>query len=417
MTIRDIEARPVAVDLFAGAGGLSLGMEQAGFDVACAVEYDAIHAATHIYNFPDTDVLVASASDVTADAIRERTRVGARRVSLVAGGPPCQGFATIGKRALEDPRNRLVLDFVRLASELDTDYFVFENVKGMTMGHARRVIEEVIETAGELGYDVVAPYRVLNAKDFRVPQSRERLFVMGHRRGLPAPRYPVAVLETITCETAFEGLPDLDAFEALVEGDAVPFAFPEPVSPYARSMRPSSVEDWHHGRPRVWDRSTLTSSCRTLHTPEIAARFAATREGRAEPVSNFFRLPRHGIANTLRAGTDAKRGSFTSPRPIHYEHPRCVSVREMARLHGFPDWFRTHVTKAHGARQIGNAVPPPLARAVAGEFMRAIGYVPRPVAEPLPLGDEALLSLTAEAACERFGVDNLVGTRDRAKAA
>lgn len=417
MTNRTLGERPLAIDLFAGAGGLSLGLEQAGFDVACAVEYDAIHAATHLYNFPETDMLVASASDIGAGEIRSMPRVGDRKVTLVVGGPPCQGFATIGKRALDDPRNRLVVDFVRIVGELGPDYFVFENVKGMTLGHGVEVLSEVIGMAGNLGYDVVLPYRVLNAKDFLVPQSRDRLFVMGHKRGLPPPRYPVAILETITCADAFDGLPDLDGFEVLMEGDAVPYDFPAPTNAYSRTMRPSSSEDWFHARPRIWDEGLLTSSWRTVHTPEIAARFAATREGKPERVSNFFRLPRNGIANTLRAGTDAKRGSFTSPRPIHYDHPRCVSVREMARLHGFPDWFRTHVTKAHGARQIGNAVPPPLARAVGGAIMGALGTNPPPYASPVALGDPKLLSMTAEEACSHFAVDNLVGTRDRAKAA
>src|ERR1035438_3384609 len=84
-----------------------------------------------------------------------------------------------------------------------------------------------------------------------------------------------------------------------------------------------------------------------------------------EPISRFYKLSPDGLSNTLRAGTDSSRGAFTSPRPIHYAYPRCITVREMARLHGFPDWFRFHQTKWHGARQIGNSVPPPLGRAVA----------------------------------------------------
>src|SRR5690606_16025822 len=117
---------------------------------------------------------------------------------------------------------------------------------------------------------------------------------------------------------------------------------------------------------------------------------AETPPGSVEPISRFFKLPADGVSNTLRAGTDGARGAFTSPRPIHYRYNRCVTVREMARLHGFPDWFRLHTTKWHGARQIGNAVPPPLARAIATQVMRALGVKPTRPTHPIALGDPRL---------------------------
>ena len=98
---------------------------------------------------------------------------------------------------------------------------------------------------------------------------------------------------------------------------------------------------------------------------------------------------------------------------IHYEHARCITVREMARLHGFPDWFRLHATKWHGARQIGNAVPPPLAQAIAAEVMKALGAAPATVAQGIDLGDPALLAMAMAAAAEHFGVDAPNGRRDR----
>ncbi|MEM7518487.1 MAG: DNA cytosine methyltransferase, partial [Planctomycetota bacterium] len=132
-----------------------------------------------------------------------------------------------------------------------------------------------------------------------------------------------------------------------------------------------------------------------------------------EPISRFFKLPEGGVSNTLRAGTDGARGAFTSPRPIHYKHDRCITVREMARLHGFPDWFRFNVTKWHGARQIGNAVPPPLARAIAESVVEALGDVPsRPVGS-VPLGDAKLLSFDLSAAAAYFGVEAPPSRRDR----
>src|SRR6185295_18524092 len=111
--------------------------------------------------------------------------------------------------------------------------------------------------------------------------------------------------------------------------------------------------------------------------------------------------------------TDAARGAFTSPRPIHYAKARCITVREMARLHGFPDWFRLHETKWHGARQIGNAVPPPLARAVATEVMRALGKLPSKPRRPIGLGDVHLLRMDPSEAAHFWAVPNPIGRRDR----
>ena len=126
--------RPIGIDLFAGAGGMSLGFEQAGFDVVAAVEIDPIHAATHEFNFPKCKTICRSVVELSAADIRNQAGIGDRRIDVVFGGAPCQGFSMIGKRALDDPRNALVHHFVRLVVELDANYFVFENVRGLTLG-------------------------------------------------------------------------------------------------------------------------------------------------------------------------------------------------------------------------------------------------------------------------------------------
>ena len=120
--------RPIGIDLFAGAGGMSLGFEQAGFDIAAAVEIDPIHAAVHHFNFPETTVLARSIIGLSGDELRKRSRIGRLPVDVVFGGPPCQGFSLIGHRMLDDPRNHLVKEFLRLVSELGARTFVFENV-------------------------------------------------------------------------------------------------------------------------------------------------------------------------------------------------------------------------------------------------------------------------------------------------
>jgi DNA (cytosine-5)-methyltransferase 1 len=157
----------------------------------------------------------------------------------------------------------------------------------------------------------------------------------------------------------------------------------------------------------------LTSSARTSHTDISSRRFTETEPGDVEPISRFFKLPADGLSNTLRAGTDGARGAFTSPRPIHFAHSRCITVREMARLHGFPDWFRFNATKWHGARQIGNSVPPPLARAIAESIVKALGVEPEQPDRIVDLGDPHLLYTGMAEAARHFGVKAPNGRRDR----
>lgn len=418
-------SQPIGIDLFAGAGGLSLGFEQAGFHVAAAVEIDPVHAAAHAFNFPHCAVIPQSVENLTGADIRAAAGIGESKVTVVFGGAPCQGFSLIGQRALDDPRNKLVLDFVRLVGELDADYFVFENVKGITVGRHVQFLKELIEAFKALGYEVRLPWKVLNAANYGVPQSRERLILMGCKKGLRLPMYPTPTCrpagtsddetglpEGPSCSDALGDLPDAERYKALLETDSVKATWGEP-SEYAKVLRGLNPKAEGFGPRRIWDATKLTSSLRTDHTEISRRRFAETKGGDVEPISRFFKLPANGVSNTLRAGTDSARGAFTSPRPIHYRYSRCVTVREMARLHGFPDWFRLHQTKWHGARQIGNAVPPPLARAVASEVIRAAGIKPKKPTKAIELGDDTLLQMDMSEASAYFAIQTPIGKRDR----
>ena len=418
--------RPIGIDLFAGAGGLSLGFEQAGFDIAAAVEIDPVHCAVHKFNFPLTAIVPRAVESLSGAEIAEAAGIGGREVDCVFGGAPCQGFSLMGRRILDDPRNRLIREFVRLVAELDARTFVFENVKGLTVGRHRAMLDELVDGFSAAGYEVRVSWRVLNAGSFGVPQNRERLILLGARKGERLPDYPApltgiagkrngidALPDGPTCADALGDLPNADGFDALFDSDSletVEFGAP---SAYAGVLRCLANDAWHYGYVREWDPALLTGSLRTRHTPILRRRFRETESGTIEPISRFFKLAETGVSNTLRAGTDGARGAFTSPRPIHYRYDRCVTVREMARLHGFPDWFRFHVTKWHGARQIGNAVPPPLARAIATEVAEALGANPARPEDPVPLGDPALLTLDASAAARHFGVDARPNRRDR----
>ena len=418
--------RPIGIDLFSGAGGLSLGFEQASFDVVAAVEIDPIHAAIHKFNFPECTVIPRSVIGLSGRDIRRLANIGNRSVEVVFGGAPCQGFSLMGQRVLDDPRNALVREFVRIVHELNASYFVFENVKGLTVGKHKRFLDELIKAFRGVGYQVQLPWRVLNACNYGVPQDRQRLFLLGAKEGLLLPDYPDVTTrpagsktrlfdlpEGPSCRDALGDLPDVESFSQLFESDSVITDKWGDPSDYARELRCDQSGAWHYGYKRRWQPNLLTSSMRTSHTEISRRRFAETDLGCIEPISRFFKLAGNGISNTLRAGTDSARGAFTSPRPIHYKYARCISVREMARLHGFPDWFRLHETKWHGARQIGNAVAPPVGRAIAVEICKILGVKLTKPTRILDLGDPALLQMGMSQAAEYWGIPVSIGRRDR----
>lgn len=414
--------RPIAVDLFAGAGGMTLGFEQAGFDVLAAVEIDPIHCAIHEYNFPLWTTICRSVTSLSGAEIRQQSQIGHQEVDVVFGGSPCQGFSLIGKRVFDDPRNQLVLDFMRLVVELNPKYFVMENVKGLTIGNHRQFVAEIIENFENHGYKILKPYQVLNAAHFGVPQHRERLFLIGCRQGLNLPNYPSPITkpakgkrispeladlpDSPTVREAIADLPDISQYPALDHQDWCVATYEKPQSLYGAYLRGLKSEPKDFSYPRQFDAQLLTSSVNSVHTPTSIARFQATPQGEVEKVSRFLKLDPDGICNTLRAGTPSNRGAFTAPRPIHPDRPRCITVREAARLHSYPDWFRFHSTKWHGFRQIGNSVPPLLARAVAQQLRDAMGIsLQKPKQVISLLNDRELLQLKMTEAAARYGVD------------
>jgi DNA (cytosine-5)-methyltransferase 1 len=410
--------RPIGVDLFSGAGGLSLGFEQAGFDILAAVEIDPIHCATHEFNFPFWDVICRSIENIKAKDIRSLSKIGSQEIDVVFGGPPCQGFSMIGKRELNDSRNLLIGHFLRVVLELKPKYFVMENVSGITIGEHKKLLLEIISEFKRNGYDIAEPYRVLNALNYGVPQNRKRLFLIGGQKGRILPDYPKPftsppsqMLKNYlnlplgpTVQDAINDLPDVGKFPELFEKDSVKAKYGK-ASEYAKILRGiiESPDDYSYGRE--YNQSLLTSSALTVHTRKSIERFSKTKIGSTEPISRFYRLDPNGTCNTLRAGTASNRGAFTSPRPLHPYQPRCITVREAARLHSYPDWFRFHVTKWHGFRQIGNSVPPMLGKSVAKEIFNVLGNkISKPSGKRI-LGDEKLLTLVMTQAAKRYGVN------------
>ncbi len=408
--------RPIGIDLFAGAGGMSLGFEQAGFDVVAAVEIDPIHCATHEYNFPNCKTICASVIDLTGEEIRAAAGIEGREIDVVFGGAPCQGFSMIGKRALDDSRNQLVFHYVRLVRELKPKYCVFENVKGLTLGKHAQFLSELISALEDAGYKVSLPYKVLNAAKFGVPQSRERLFLMAARQDEKIPDYVEPEIKaSVTVKDAIDDLPNADDFEELRTSDSVAVSW-NTASDYALKLRGLLEDPADFSYKRIFDHNLLTCSLITEHTEKSKNRFRDTPPGKTESVSRFLRLDPAGLCNTLRAGTDSARGAHTSPRPIHPTYPRVLTVREAARLHSYPDWFRLHATKWHGFRQIGNSVPPLLGRAVASCVIQALGIEPHKPNKAIKLNDQSLLTMNMAQAASYFSVNrHVIAQRARKK--
>ena len=442
--------RPIGIDLFAGVGGMSLGFEQAGFDIVASVEYDPVHAAVHEFNFPNTTTLCADVTKLTAEDLLEAARAGfiahgrsqsewnPQEIDVIFGGPPCQGFSTIGKRDVSDHRNSLVNKFAEIIGAVRPRYFVMENVPGMAAGGHAGILARLMAKFQKHGYNLAVEVEsvrrkaILCAADFGVPQDRRRLILIGAREGLPVPSYPTPAVRPApkrlgerrkaearnlflssgpTVGEAILDLPDLDEFEELLICDEVwlnekNFALmTERSSEYVRHLRGALVDNEDLSHPRQWNPRQMTSSMRTVHSVESITRFKGTPPGSTEAISRFYRLDPEGLCNTLRAGTGSERGAYTSPRPLHPTLPRVLSVREAARLHSFPDWFRLHRTKWNGFRSIGNAVPPLLGRAIGQSIVRALGVHPTKPTVALSLGDPSLLSLNRLQAAAHFGVD------------
>lgn len=397
---------------------MTLGFEQAGFDVLASVDIDPIHCATHEFNFPFWSILCKDVVDTTGDEIRKHSAIGDRDIDVVMSGSPCQGFSLIGKRALDDPRNALVFHFLRLVLELRPKFFVMENVRGITIGQHKQILDILISQFQFKGYNVEENYQVLNAARYGVPQSRDRLFLLGCRQDFQLPRYPQPITQITkfkpakhqdasnlpmapTARDAIADLPEVEDYPELLERDWVIADYGKP-SNYSKHLRGLSDLEDDYSYNREFDPRLLTSSRRTQHTAESIERFRTTLQGQKEKISRFHKLHPDGVSRTLRAGTDKDGGAFTSPRPIHYNTPRCITVREAARLHSYPDWFRFHVTKWHGFRQVGNSVPPLLAKAIAAEIIRALSVQPFKPTIQQKLGEEKLLNLQLSGAAQYY---------------
>ena len=354
---------PNIIDLFAGAGGLSLGAARAGFNIASAVEIDKFALETHTKNFPNTLHLDRNVSELTGDKLIELTGLKKGELDGLIGGPPCQGFSHMGKRDVNDGRNNLFIDFFRLVSETSPAFFLAENVPGILDKQYDKMREKAFAHVRDC-YELLEPIKV-NASEYGVPTTRTRIFFIGYDpkrvKKLTKDMFlPIANNPIVLVKHALDGLPTEIDSSWLTEQSGWRKVKKMSDSPFAISVIgriPKMIGD-PLSIDRYFKKNEVSGCMGTKHCDEVQARYDALEFGQQDRISKSVRLHPEKFCPTLRAGTGSDKGSFQAVRPIHPYRPRVITPREAARLQGFPDWFVFHRTKWHSFRQIGNSVSP-----------------------------------------------------------
>jgi DNA (cytosine-5)-methyltransferase 1 len=304
---------PTVISTFAGCGGSSLGYSMAGFRELLAVEWDVNAVATFKLNFPDVPVYHGDIAKLSVEQVLEQTGLHPGELDVFDGSPPCQGFSTAGKRVLDDPRNQLFREYVRLLRGLRPRVFVMENVSGMVKGKMKLIFADILRELKASGYTVSA--RLMNAMYFNVPQSRERMIFIGVREDVgTVPSHPRMATRPVTIRDALQGLVDCPA-----------------------------------------KRVQLKAGSKTLQQMSVV------KPGfRCQLHHSHHRLAWGAVSPTIDRGGGA--GAY------HIWHPaenRPVTVEEVQRIGSYPDHFRFAGTVSDAFERIGNSVPPLFMRAIA----------------------------------------------------
>lgn len=348
------------IDIFSGAGGLSLGAEMAGLKISHAIEINPYAAKTFLRNHTGATVLQGDIQDIEPKKLNTREK----STFVIMGGPPCQGFSLSNTRTrnMKNKKNFLFLEFVRFVREIRPEWFVLENVWGITNineGKTQKMIEDCFRAIE--GYDHISS-AVLCASDYGVPQNRHRFFLVGNRLGIDF-QFPEKNLQEITVEEAIGDLPTLENGQILEEA-----AYTKPLgeaSDYARLMRKGSDKA----------RQNYVSRNNNL----VIERYKYIAQGqnwRAIPdrlMQNYADKGRchSGIYKRLRADQPSVViSNYRKSMLIHPYEDRGISVREAARLQSFPDTFIFEGPLMHIQQQIGNAVPPLLGKAVFQQIIK-----------------------------------------------
>lgn len=335
------------IDLFCGVGGLSLGFEQAGFEVISAVDMWKDAIITYNHNRKDKVAKVETVEDFNENDLP--ALIKSNHITGIIGGPPCQGFSTVGRREIDDPRNKMYLEFYKAVKMAMPDFFVIENVKGMLTLNKGAFVKDLIERFGEKGLGYNISYQLLNAADYGIPQNRYRVFYVGLKKGkfsFPLP-YDYQL-------TAKDGISDLEGADNEHYGC-------EPVNDFQKAMRGSCLHPINQEY--------------TSHTEQTINIISQVPDG-----GNIRDLPREVWEVRKYNKAFERMGTFKPSNTIdtghrnyfHYSEPRIPTVRESARIQSFPDDFEIVGTRGSQYKQVGNAVPPMLAKVIAEKIKETL---------------------------------------------
>ena len=361
------------IDLFAGAGGLTEGFKQAGFNAIAANDFDEHASLTFKANHPKTSFVDGPVQDISSDDLLSLADLERGELDVLLGGPPCQAFSVYNhQRGMHDERSGLFREYLRLVAGLMPRFVVMENVTGITSVASGRAVDEIYKCLGELGYHV--EHRILKAEEFGVPQERRRIFFIGNRDGSQIcwPRCTHGepdllsrrqMKPLVNVEQAIGDLPPLRIDEGKEESEY----HCDPRCPFQKAMRSRSRKLFNHVAPHL----SAINLERLKHIPQggswrdIPYELLPTgmkRAKRSDHTKRYGRLDPNGLSSTVLTKCDLHWGAY-----IHYdlEQQRTLTVREAARFQSFPDRYRFVGARGEQFRQVGNAVPPVLAKAVA----------------------------------------------------
>ncbi|MCI7358586.1 MAG: DNA cytosine methyltransferase [Parabacteroides sp.] len=337
------------LDLFCGCGGLSLGFEEAGYNVLLGIDIWEDALKTYAYNHKHNKTLCADMSTLRGEDVKDI--IGDNSVDVIIGGPPCQGFSIAGKRIVNDDRNKLYKGFVRMVEYFKPKAFVMENVPNILSIGDGAVRETIINDFKSLGYTVET--KVLTASDYGVPQNRRRAVFVGLTKGNFDFDIPM-VAEKVTTEEALSDLPE----QSIEDGGKYSV---ESTSGYQKLMRINSIGVYNHEV--------------TQHNEQTVRIISMVPDG-----GNYKDLPKE-FQETRKVHIawtrlNSKRPSITIDtghrHHFHYKWNRVPTVRESARIQSFPDDFIFLCSKTSQYKQVGNAVPPLMAKAIAEQLKKQL---------------------------------------------
>lgn len=382
------EKRFTHIDLFAGAGGLSEGLSEAGFHSLFANEVVPVYASTYARNHIGAKVVTDDIRSINADEVRDNLALVKGELDLLAGGPPCQGFSINAPvRSNEDHRNHLFKDYLRFVSAFMPKVVLIENVPGLVSFEHGATLHAILEALANLGYG--ADVRILGAAYYGVPQMRWRTIIIGFRGAeLPDCAFPTPIFHApirpnftstfdgrnLVCTpssniearftTVYEAIGDLPLLKCGERGEPIKQYRCEAFCDYQRSLRQGSTGVFNHESPAL---SKLNIE-RMAHIPPggnwTDIPFEMLPKGmqkarQSDHTKRYGRVTKDGLASTILTKCDPHWGAF-----IHYDQDRSFTVREAARIQSFPDHYIFNGSLSEQFAQVGNAVPPLLAKAI-----------------------------------------------------